>query len=237
MIKINRATCPKELAKSRKAKAEYRKKAVVKTLWEMQHGKCCYCEQTIPSKGHLKAVEHFRPKAVFTGRTNDWNNLLLACAQCNGEKSDKFPVELTSESKEVKVIYLKSYKGGRPLIIDPSNPSIDPEDHLDFDVTIESVYGLIKPKNNSRLGRETIGAIGLDENFYTMEHRKIVRMLLERLIVMADAADRSEAERVENSKERFEGWMSSKSEFAALARAFARHHKLDNKFGIGIPAG
>lgn len=64
----------------------------------MQHGKCCYCEQKIPKEGHQKAVEHFKPKSIFKYFINDWDNLLLACPQCNGKKSDKFFYEAAVNS-------------------------------------------------------------------------------------------------------------------------------------------
>ena len=95
----------------------------------MQHRKCCYCEKIIdlrdkfPDDDNLvngshveKHVEHFRPKGKEEYRhlTNDWNNLLLACNTCNVHKGQKFEVD----------------ECGDPLCIDPSNPDINPEDHL-----------------------------------------------------------------------------------------------------------
>ena len=85
MIYIQRTECPESLKNSPLAGTKYNTKPVVKALVEMQYYKCCYCEMPIPSRGHLKAVEHFEPKSVFKLKTNDWNNLLLACAQCNGK--------------------------------------------------------------------------------------------------------------------------------------------------------
>jgi len=84
MIKIKRADCPKSLRGKTKAKAAYRNLDVIETLWNMQHGKCAYCEMKLPLEGHQKTVDHFRPKGKFKSRVNDWKNLLLVCAQCNG---------------------------------------------------------------------------------------------------------------------------------------------------------
>ena len=154
MISINRGDCPEKLAGGSSAQDRYAHREVVDALHLMQYGKCCYCELEISDEGHGKAVEHFAPKAVFEGRRNDWENLLLACAQCNGKKSDDFPVEmLTDELDEPKVMYLTKPTSGTPLVINPSDPSIDPEAHLDFvlDDTNRSDYGLIYAKAKSKM--------------------------------------------------------------------------------------
>ena len=92
MIRIKRQPCPSALEGVSSNANHYNKKEIVKALWDMQHMKCCYCECRIPQDGHLKAVEHFRPKSVYQELKNEWSNLLLACAQCNGKKRDKLPV-------------------------------------------------------------------------------------------------------------------------------------------------
>ncbi len=63
-----------------------------KTLWKMSHQKCAYCEVEInaPRAGQ---VEHFNPKALFPSLAYEWNNYFLACAGCNGAKSNKWPVK------------------------------------------------------------------------------------------------------------------------------------------------
>ncbi|MCH7591776.1 MAG: HNH endonuclease, partial [Planctomycetes bacterium] len=91
MIHIPRTNRPPFLRRS-KAKKAYQDRRVVSELWKMQRHKCCYCESVIPELGHAKAIEHFRPQALFPSKRNEWKNLLLACAQCNGLKSDEFPV-------------------------------------------------------------------------------------------------------------------------------------------------
>jgi len=64
MIKIKRAECPKALIDS-KASNKYGMRQVVGALWEMQNGKCRYCQQKIPPEGHGNAVEHFKPQSIF----------------------------------------------------------------------------------------------------------------------------------------------------------------------------
>ena len=138
MIRIKRSSCPAVLrgaaADSAAADSDrYRHPDVVRELWEMQREKCCYCERKIPDTGHAKAVEHFAPKSVFKARRNHWSNLLLACSQCNGKKGSKFPVMLTENAHEEKILYVKKAGKNPPALIDPSG-KINPEAHLDYRV-------------------------------------------------------------------------------------------------------
>lgn len=238
MIKIKRSSCPKKLKKSKAVNA-YRLKIVVSALWKMQHKKCCYCEMNLPETGHGKAVEHFKPKVVFESFANDWENLLLACPQCNGSKSDKFPVELTDEQKETKVIFLKknskNKKAGRLLLIDPSDNRVDPEKHIGFVVETTEDYGVPYARNGSPRGRATINTVGLDDNYYCRERREFMLEILEQTyfqLLAADLYDRQQS--LDNSRQKFESYMAEDHRFAAFAREFARAKKLD-RFGIEIP--
>lgn len=240
MIKIERCECPGVLGDSPREGDRYRHSKVVQKLWGMQYCKCCYCEQEIPSEGHSKAVEHFKPKNIFKYLRNDWKNLLLACPQCNGKKSDKFPVELTDESGETKVVYLKTESDAEPLIIDPSSPGIDPENHIDFNVDERDVerYGVIKEKDNSPLGRETIDVIGLDRVYYTRCRRELFHQLLFKYGTLLEAWDQQNNVKIQSCKDSLEMMMSAKSRFAAFVRAFARYKKLDvPPIEINIPIG
>jgi len=235
-----RCRCPDVLSDSPSDGDKYRCEEVVQNLWEMQRRKCCYCEQLIPSEGHSKAVEHFKPKNIFKYLKNDWKNLLLACPQCNGKKSDKFPVELTEEPGKTKMIYLKTLSNAEPLIIDPSNPEIDPEDYIDFNVNIKhiEVCGIIKAKNNSPLGRETINVIGLDRAYYTRLRMERFFQLMGMFNNLARAVIQRDDCWIQHYKNEFEMMMSATSEFAALARAFAKYYRMDNHpFDLKILVG
>ncbi|WP_296947347.1 hypothetical protein [uncultured Massilia sp.] len=72
--------------------AAYRSAEVKNRLVQTHFGKCAYCETRILSVSHGD-VEHFRPKAKYTGESQtgtgyfwlayDWRNLFLACDMCN----------------------------------------------------------------------------------------------------------------------------------------------------------
>lgn len=239
MIRIRRSECPSVLKNTPTTGTHYNKGSVVKALWEMQHHKCCYCEQEIPPEGHLKAVEHFRPKAVYKGRRNDWRNLLLACAQCNGKKSDNFPTMLTDAKDGPKVLYLDTSSEAIPLLIDPCNSDIDPEEHITFivdDTRIEE-YGLPTERNNSILGRTTINIIGLHKSYYVRKRQSWHRHLKNLYLNLLEAKDQNDQDQMQIICDRFRQWMSAKKEFAAYTREFARQMRLDRNFNISIPTG
>lgn len=240
MIPITRGACPASLVDAPRSSDSYNKEDVVQALWEMQFGKCCYCERRLPEKGHLKAVEHFAPKAIFTGRRNEWGNLLLACAQCNGRKSDKFPVILSDNDREDKVLYVTRPRSGTPAIIDPS--TVNPEDHIDFDFSTEEWkehFCGVMAKGGSTLGEETIATIGLFDGFYWRLHwdhySKIIRVHYSNLL---DALHKGNALAISGQRTAFESLMAPQEELAGLARAFARSHRLhEPPVNLKIPTG
>lgn len=50
---------------------------------------CSYCERTVPVG---LAVEHKLPKEHHPHLERDWDNFLLACANCNSSKGDRSPM-------------------------------------------------------------------------------------------------------------------------------------------------
>ena len=237
MIRIDRAPCPPALLSRNPSKDRFRNKQVVRTLWEMQHRKCCYCEQEIPEEGHAKAVEHFRPQSVYRLRRNDWRNLLLACPQCNGRKSDKFPVILTSKFDEVKIVCLKRQSDAPPAMIDPSDGQTDPEKYLDYRVHMSdgALAGQVLPRKNSVLGRTTIEITGIDHVFIHRKRRRQLRALWLTIITLGDSKDLGNEDHLQEARARVENMMSSAHEFAGMARECARTMSLDVEYGVAIP--
>jgi len=230
LINIERAPCPPLLKEATVDQTRFNHKEVVAVLWHMQHRKCCYCEMPIPDEGHLKAVEHFRPKSIFRNLKNAWSNLLLACAQCNGKKSDLFPVILSDEDGEAKVVCTKKKTSAPAALIDPSHT--DPEAHLDyeFDVPMEDrTFGLIKAKDGSILGRTTIEVIGLTGSFYqSQRENRMLEVILAHHINLLRALKAGDEDRMRAGKDSFEQLMSARNKMAGLARAYARYKKLDD---------
>lgn len=132
----------------------FTKKDVKKALEKLFNGKCAYCESNVVKTSAIDK-EHFRPKASIRDKhlgihikpgyywlAADWDNLLLACANCNRTgthedisggkfttgKLDRFP--LSDESKRMK--YGGSFKAEEKvrLLI---NPCVDkPESWIEY---------------------------------------------------------------------------------------------------------
>ena len=227
MIKISRTSAPPILSTSI-AQRRYRLDPVVAALWAMQRGKCCYCEQSIPGSGLGTHVEHFKPQTTYPNLRNVWENLLLACATCNGKKSDEFP--LTGNEEQ--------------LLLNPSDPNIDPEEHIDFIMGNEPNIrllapmahrfriGMVEAKNQSRRGDQTIKTIHLQMDFHVTKRARVVRGLERCLYTLHTELKRIQAgdgdlSEVENHKQVLRGAMEDENEYAGVARAFWRKHRLD----------
>src|SRR5690242_15146306 len=203
----------------------------------MQHGKCCYSEMPIPQTGHGKAVEHFHPKSIFKWRKNEWRNLLLVCPQCNGRKSNLFPEMLTENKDETKIVYLRRRSKALPAIIDPSDPSEDPEQHLTYVLDDrEPLYGQIIPRNNSARGRITIKATGIDDDVFLRERFDRLNDTLDvQYRNLLRAKKNGDPDALNAMLATFSQYLKATEKFAGLARAYAIHKKLDKHFAIQVP--
>lgn len=124
-----------------------------KKLFLSQHKKCAYCERSPGFEG--QPVEHFRPKkqalrGTKSKRVTDrerywwltwtWDDLLFACATCNGQarKGNHFPLVAGSTPLTAPPRPTKSplpapcfnTSAEHPLLLDPADAAIEPLDHL-----------------------------------------------------------------------------------------------------------
>lgn len=221
MISIERSPAPPELEASR-AQEAYTLVAVVRALWTMQHGKCCYCELKIPEVGLGKHVEHHRPKATYDELRNDWTNLLLACPQCNGSKSDDFPL-------------VDAARDDAPLLIDPSDPDHDPEEHLEFivDDTVPE-DGFVRARDSSRRGTATIETTGIGEVFYIerrLDHLDELRLAhLTFLKTLKTATAEGRIEPARTAYDNLMAYADASQRMAAVARRFLEWKRVAARF-------
>ena len=109
-------------------------------LKRLQHNKCCYCESK-PAATSAGRIDHFRPKgAVRQGKGSDrlypgyywlayrWDNLVLACDECNLKKSDYFPLEDPGQRARS---HLDPLDREAPLLLNPYRET-NPGEHLAF---------------------------------------------------------------------------------------------------------
>jgi uncharacterized protein (TIGR02646 family) len=237
MISINRCDCPAALASS-KSQTAYRIKAVVKALWRMQHQKCCYCESEIPEEGHQKAVEHFKPRAKFKEKKNDWKNLLLACPQCNGAKSDKYPTVLSKGGVGAAVVYLDTPPAKAvTVLLDPSRKKDKPEVHFTYhlDPTCnQDLLAQILPRDGSNRGEHTIDVTGIAGPFHHRQRFFYLNQVIEQAYLNLLKARKVGGAQLDVARDRFEQLMANEGQFAGLAREFARQRNL-HKLGTKIP--
>ena len=224
MILINRTAPAPSVLSTSSAKDRYQGD-VVQALLQMQHGKCCYCELDIAHSGSGKQVEHFRPRAQFNNLLYDWNNLLLACADCNHAKLDQFPLS----------------HDGEPLLLDPSDPTLDPEDPIEFVVSEKQTTSgvplwLAIPRGQSRRGKESIRVMKLSGEHHIKRRRETLDklrfcytlLLFESKRISHGDGDSPEADRLKDGLRKAIG---DDKAYACLARTFFREHRLES-FGI-----
>ena len=166
---------------------EYYKKNYVKDiLMRMHHKKCCYCEtkRYTPSDLH---VEHFRPKgAVRQSRADDnkypgyywlkycWDNLLLACPDCNTCKNTVFPLEKPAQRARS---HNDDLTRERERFVNPA--AEDPRDHIRF---VEDL-----PVARTERGRHTIEELGLRRSALTEQRRECIEAVKMAIVIIENA--------------------------------------------------
>lgn len=70
-------------------KTRYRHPEIKEKLKEETYNKCIYCESKI---GHNTPgdIEHIKPVSLNESLRFEWNNLTIACTECNRRKNDYF---------------------------------------------------------------------------------------------------------------------------------------------------
>ncbi len=110
----------------------YKKKDVQDKLNEIYYKKCAYCEKTLLDTD--KHIEHYRPKSTYFWLAFNWDNLLLASAECNRKKKANFKIEgkkvtfndyksLNYEDIQNKITEID--KKEKPLTINPEQEKQD----------------------------------------------------------------------------------------------------------------
>jgi uncharacterized protein (TIGR02646 family) len=135
--------------------------SVKRDLLTMQRHKCCYCDRrSIPDHN---SVEHYRPFIRYWWLAWTWENLLFACAACNGKggKSDEFPLVHGSTALGVPE---QPPGSEQPLLIDPTVD--DPRLHIRF---IKLPTKKWAPVGITERGRATILTLRLDRDTYLDE--------------------------------------------------------------------
>ena len=136
--------------------SQYAHKEIVDALAAMSSHKCFYCEQS--TKGGNHEVDHYVEVAIDPSRAFVWENLYLACKECN----DKLKGIAASDC------------------LDPCDPDVRPGEHLIFDDE------QIRPRNDSPRGASTIKKYRLDREDLDLKRSKRLKLFLKTYIKIKD---------------------------------------------------
>jgi hypothetical protein len=208
------------------------------------HGKCVYCESLF-AENQPGDIDHFRPKgrvqtaegeSVMTPNANgasiphigyywlayDWRNLLPACADCNRPSSqktqgkrigkwDQFPIELEAN----RATRCGEEGAESPLLLNPTDPNIDPSDHLNFDE-----LGIVAW--NSPQGEATVRVFGLNDREALVKSRRDVYSDVLNAFGAVMNALHSKGQSAQRSLDRLMAYRNGTERFSAVGRVAIR---------------
>jgi uncharacterized protein (TIGR02646 family) len=227
LLRLRALAISRELEEKDFRKSIYSSNSVKSRVWNMQAGKCCYCEREYEQK--YSHVEHFRPKTVALREGNHetpgywwlayrFENLYFGCAICNQFKGTWFPLapgtralEPEEDPRQVEEF---------PLLLDPGFE--DPEAHLTF-IWIPERGFQIAPRNDSERGRWTIQVLKLDRDdlskFRLKYYKSCLEPLLERFAEATHKGNQLELERIRREAQILR---AASAPYALLARIVLR---------------
>jgi len=149
----------------------YKTQDVRDNLIRIYNHKCAYCEQ----KMERYNVEHYRPKNTYYWLAFSWDNLIMACPDCNGHKAINFDLgeggtQVPFDDTEANVRVINRSSTGYDAIENPKmvNPEVtDPLGQIRFQKT-----GLIE-SDNDRFAY-TIEKCQIDRKYLNDDRRKLL---------------------------------------------------------------
>lgn len=192
-----------------------------------QHDKCAFCEAKVT---HITDgdIEHFRPKSAVKQNAGgkleypgyfwlayDWENLLLACNNCNRRhKGNLFP--LLDPKKRCRP-HRRNLTHESPLFVNPADE--DPAPFLEF------VGETVIARGGNPRGQATIDALGLDRSELT-NHRLTKLRLLQQLqqalseLQSRSRPTRSQQQTIADIQALLAEHQRDDAEYSAMAQAF-----------------
>ena len=193
-------------------------RSIKKVLEGLQHNKCGYCESR-HSATSAGRIDHFRPKgAVRQGKGSDriypgyywlayrWDNLVLACEDCNLKKSDYFPLEDPGQRARSHFDRLDQEA---PLLLNPYVET-NPDEHLTFDGSA------CRPETEH--GRVTVAVLGLNRP-ELQEERQYVLNIFATLCTVARSPDECDTRRRE-ARDKRDAFARFDARYSAMTRAY-----------------
>jgi len=138
-------------SKDRPDASKYRHPDIVATLCTMSHNKCFYCEH--PLGEGAEQVDHCRDVTLYRSEAFRWDNLYLACKECNVGKPSDADIPVTA-------------------CLDPCG-TVAVDDHLEF------VGEQPRPRADSLCGEATIRKYRLRRHALLYARSRLLRQLAE----------------------------------------------------------
>jgi uncharacterized protein (TIGR02646 family) len=221
----------------------YAHSSVKKALFNMQHGKCCFCESKTKNVAHLGSgdVEHFRPKAGYQQEKHDkiselgyywlayqWDNLLLSCESCNRLfKKNLFP--LLDNQKRAKNHY-DNIKDETPLLINPTEQN--PEKYISFNEYVP--YSI----DDNSYGITTIKILNLTRTDLEEKRKKLLNEFNTQLFIIKKAANKIEdndwQELAEEARQLINEMALPQAKYSAMIKAAINETGIFDKFNTPI---
>jgi uncharacterized protein (TIGR02646 family) len=123
-------------------KNSYKVKSIQKKLKSIYNNKCVYCEKSLLDSP--KHIEHYRPKNIYYWLAYSWDNLLLACGECNSSKGKRFKIknaQVKYNNESFNNIHTLSHQYNieeEPFIVNPEKEDILDKINFDKNATISS---------------------------------------------------------------------------------------------------
>jgi uncharacterized protein (TIGR02646 family) len=163
-------------------KRKYKHPSIKEKLKEETSDKCIYCESKI---GHITPgdIEHKKPISKFPDLTFEWENITIACGECNRRKNDYY-------SSFEDDCFLDPYAQDVESMIFHYGPLITAKiEHNNADITLK-ILGLIKRKELLTQKIQKFQDIDARYRQYYSEKNNTLKEVLKRdLIDMANSTE------------------------------------------------
>ena len=185
-------------SKARPDNSKYAHKEIKDSLYAMSYGKCFYCESKL--SGGNKEVDHFVEVAIDHSKAYEWDNLYLACTNCN----DKINHEAIP-------------------VTDALDPCCDSDEEIQQNITFVDEQICAVP--GSTKGLNTIKKYRLNTDLLDMRRGQWLRKLLKTVAdIEAVMIDEGRKSVTDSEKKTLLRYMSPDQPYSLMSEVFLRTH-------------
>ncbi|MDE5987839.1 MAG: HNH endonuclease [Duncaniella sp.] len=175
---------------------KYAHKDIRKQLMSMSHCKCFYCEGLL--KDQPKEVDHYIEVAVDSSKAYEWENLYMACTNCN----DKIPHD------DIPVT-------------DALDPCTDSDEEIRANITFEKE--VVRAVPDSAKGLKTITKFRLDTELLDARRAKWLNKINDDIFKILSEMILEGRNRLNDSEVgRLKGYMQSDSRYSLMSEIYIK---------------